>query len=354
MSPKPSFTPAGPAEIELPCDDLPPTLEFFLDLGFRIETIFPADNPTTASLSGHGVRLRLAPGEGDPGRLRIPCHDLTRERTLLAPNGARIDLVQADPPLRLAPMEPAFHLVRAADAAPEPGRAGMLYRDLIPGRLGGRYIASHITLPEGGPVADWVHYHRVRFQFLVCRRGWARLVYEDQGPPFLFGAGDCVLQPPLIRHRVLESSAGFEVVEIACPALHETSADHDMPLPNGRVDRGRDFSGQRFLHSSAAETPWAPHGDTGFERRDTGVAAANGGLADAFVLRPAGARSIAFPRIVDELLFGFVMEGSVRLSAHGDHGLTAGDAFVIPAGEGWSLTNASPELRTLIVTSAGG
>ena len=37
----------------------------------------------------------------------------------------------------------------------------MLYRDLIPSRLGGRYIASHITIAEGGPVADWVHFHRI-------------------------------------------------------------------------------------------------------------------------------------------------------------------------------------------------
>jgi hypothetical protein len=47
-------------------------------------------------------------------------------------------------------------------------------------------------------------------------------------------AGDMVLQPPGIRHRVLESSPGLEVVEISCPALHETFADHEMELPNGK------------------------------------------------------------------------------------------------------------------------
>ena len=45
-------------------------------------------------------------------------------------------------------------------------------------------------------------------------------------------AGELVLQPPLIRHRVLESSPGLEVVEISAPALHETFADHDLKLPN--------------------------------------------------------------------------------------------------------------------------
>jgi hypothetical protein len=40
----------------------------------------------------------------------------------------------------------------------------MRYRDLIPGGSGGRYIASHITIDEGGPVSDWVHFHRIALQ----------------------------------------------------------------------------------------------------------------------------------------------------------------------------------------------
>ena len=35
------------------------------------------------------------------------------------------------------------------------GRAGMRYRDLIPGRLGGSIIASHIRIPDAGPVPDY-------------------------------------------------------------------------------------------------------------------------------------------------------------------------------------------------------
>src|SRR5262245_50397922 len=91
------------------------------------------------------------------------------------------------------------------------GRAGMEYRDLIPGRLGGRFIASHIRIPGGGETPDYVHYHKALFQMIYCKAGWVRVVYEDQGPPFALEAGDCVLQPPEIRHRVLESSPGLEV-----------------------------------------------------------------------------------------------------------------------------------------------
>jgi mannose-6-phosphate isomerase-like protein (cupin superfamily) len=344
---------AGPAEVQLPCADLAANLEFFGALGFRIEAIFPADDPKVASLSGHGLRIRLAPDQSAAGLIRLPVEAWqgAGERPAAAPNGTRIEFFETDPQPEVPPLQPAFLVSRFDAAAANVGRAGMLYRDLIPNRLGGRYIASHIVVPDGGPVADWVHYHRVRVQFLVCRRGWARLVYEDQGEPFLFEAGDCVLQPPLIRHRVLETSAGFEVIEIACPALHETLADHDMPLPSGRLDPDRDFSGQRFLHSRAALTPWLAFGDTGFEQRRTGLDAASSGLADAFVLRPAGERDLPIARNDGELLFGFVMEGAAILAAKDRCELGGGDAFVIAPGQDWGLEGVSPELRLLVVSS---
>src|SRR5262247_2618122 len=125
------------------------------------------------------------------------------------------------------------------------GRAGMQYRDLIPGRLGGRFIASHIRITHDGETQDYVHYHKALFQVIYCKTGWARLVYEDQGPPFLLEAGDCALQPPEIRHRVLESSAGLEVIEVACPAEYETRADHEMRLPTRELLPERLFGGAR-------------------------------------------------------------------------------------------------------------
>jgi quercetin dioxygenase-like cupin family protein len=343
----------GPAEIELGCPTLSPTLSFFVEqLGFRVETIFPAEEPQVASLSGHGLRLRLAP-DGDPGVIRLACRDLpdNAPRTLIAPNGTRIELLDESPSLDIPPLRPEFLVTRRGDGPAEGvGRAGMIYRDLIPGRLGGRFIASHIALPEGGPVADWVHYHKIRFQMIFCRKGWARLVYEDQGAPFVMAAGDCVLQPPQIRHRVLESSAGFEVVEIGCPALHETLADHEMPLPNGRLAPERDFGGQRFLHHIAADTPWKPHGESGFERRETGMAAATDGLADAYVLRPAQGRRLASPAHEGELLFGFLLKGQGVLDHDGEHALGPADAFVIPSDGDWALTATDDHLELLIVT----
>ncbi len=344
---------AGPAEVLLPCAELAPTLAFFVGaLGFRVETIFPAEDPSVASLSGYGLRLRLAPGQGDPGLIRLAC-DISGEHAgqrLTAPNGTLIELIDADPPFDLPDLAPEFILTRQSEAPNMgAGRAGMLYRDLIPGRLGGRFIASHIAIPDGGPVSDWVHFHKIRFQMIFCRKGWVRVVYEDQGEPFLLEAGDCVLQPPRIRHRVLESSPGLEVVEIGCPALHETLADHPMTLPTGRTLPDRDYGGQLFLRHIASACPWTPLGDTGFERRDTGMAQATRGIADARVIRPAGQDEIVFAPHTGELMFAFVLEGAATLQRGGDHGVKACDSFVIPAGEGWGLTKASADLQLLQV-----
>jgi quercetin dioxygenase-like cupin family protein len=354
MSDLARYRPSGPAEIQLPCADLAACLDYFVErLGFRIETIFPADDPTTASLAGYGLRLRLTPADGDPGLIRLPCETPPpeAERVLRAPNGTRIELVLADPPLVMPALAAEFVLTRATAASAAPGRAGMLYRDLIPGRLGGRYIASHIMLPDGGPVADWSHFHKIHVQMIFCRRGWARLVYEDQGEPFLFTAGDCVLQPPMIRHRVLETSPGFEVVEVSSPALHETLADHDMALPTDRLDPGRDFSGQVFRHGRAAETPWESFGDTGFQARDTGLAGASKGRISARVLRPAAETRLAMAEQTVELTLGFVLAGSAVLSYQGGHAVADADAFVIQPGEAWGLKEASKDLELLLVTS---
>ena len=347
--------PAGAAEVELACAELGPALEFFVSrLGFRVETIFPAEEPSVAVLSGHGVRIRLGPDAVDPGRLRVPCRDpgALGERVLVAPNGTRIELVQADAPFVMPPFRPDALITRRSDGPQEgEGRAGMTYRDLIPGRLGGRYIASHITIPEGGPVADWVHFHKVAFQLIFVRRGWVRVVYEDQGQPFVMQPGDCVVQPPRIRHRVLESSPGLEVIEVGCPALHETLADHDMILPTGRVAPDKDFSGQRFLRHVAAQTPWTPVDQAGWEARETGVGQATAGAAGARVLRPSAATRLDGAPHAGELLFGFVLEGEGRLDLGGVHPLGPADAFVIPPGEPWGLDAASQDFQILEVTA---
>jgi mannose-6-phosphate isomerase-like protein (cupin superfamily) len=239
--------------------------------------------------------------------------------------GVLIEAATALPPLTIPKGEQKFLITRAADAnAWGDGRAGMQYRDLIPDRLGGRYIASHIRIVDGGPVDDYVHHHRIRFQMIYCRRGWVRVAYEDQGAPLVMHEGDCVLQPLGIRHRVLE------VIEIACPAEHETFRDHDLQLPTPTLKPDRVFEGQRFVHHVAAIASWKEI--DGAATRDTGISAATDGLASVRVLRPA--RAITRKHDGDFLFFA-VLNGRAQITsdANGTHTLEVDDMCVIPKGD---------------------
>jgi quercetin dioxygenase-like cupin family protein len=306
------------SEREIVCEDLSRALDQLRGEGYRLDLIYPADDPHSAVLSKDGDQARL-----------------TTRPDLPAPSD------------RLPPFVPQFVLTRSGEC-PGQGRAGMLYRDLIPGRLGGRYIASHISIPEGGPVADWVHYHRIAFQMIYVRKGWVRVAYQDGGEPFVMREGDLVIQPPEIRHRVLESSPGLEVVEISAPAVHATYADHELELPNGS-NPWRIFGGQRFLHHVAAETPWTSA--NGGEAQETEVQVATSGLAEVRTLRPRNREAMAFGGYRGELVVGFVLDGSAMLDYRGMHELGPADAFVIPPGQPWRLTHPTSDFRLLHVTT---
>ncbi len=353
--------PIRAAEVVLPGAELERSLEFFTErLGFRVDAIHPADDPREAVLSGYGVCLRLtADDRGAAGTLRLRCRNpdavAQGQLELTAPNGTRIVLLKDEPELVLPPSAPRFVLSRMSDGGFHLGRAGMRYRDLIPGRQGGRFIASHIQILGGGPVPDYVHFHKVHFQMIYCHSGWVRLVYEDQGPPFVLHAGDCVLQPPRIRHRVLESSAGLEVIELGCPAEHETWADHDLALPTAHLRPERDFSGQRFVHHQAAKAPWQSFRLPGFTYRDFGIAAATAGLAAAGVARPCDTASTGRFSHDAEFVFWYVLAGSLALARDGAPAspLAAGDALVLPPAAPYALSGCSSDLELLEVSLPG-
>lgn len=303
---------------EIACADLTSAIDDLKCDGFRLDVIYPADDPKTAVMSRGEESVRLS----EPDALELPSG--------------------------LPPFEPEFVLTRAG-ATPGEGRAGMLYRDLIPGRFGGRVIASHISIPEGGPVSDWVHYHRIALQLIYIRRGWVCVVYEDEDESFVMHEGDLVLQPPEIRHRVLESSSGLEVVELSAPAVHATYADHNVELPNGS-NPGRIRGGQRFLRHVAAETRWTPA--NGGEAQETEIAVASSGLAEVRTLRPLNNEALSFGGQHGELVFGFVLDGTATLDYRGLHEVGPADAFVIPPGQAWHLAHPSSDFRLLHITTA--
>ena len=347
------------AQVRLGTRDLSGDIGFFTrQLGLRMDMIYPADDPRVAIFSGHGIAVRLETGRAT-GALLIeasaPDEIADGQRALVAPGGTQVEIAPLDPPLQMPDTQHSLVVRRLADQAPWGiGRAGMHYRDLIPDRLGGSIIASHIRIPDGGPVPDMVHYHTVGFQLIYCYRGWVDLVYEDQGDPFRLTAGSCVIQPPQIRHRVLYASDNIEVIEIGVPAEHITTIDHDMTLPNGPANPDRRFDGQRFVHHIAEDATWAAHRLPGFTMRDSGIADGTGGVAGVQVAR-AGAGVAAGVTHDADIFFCFVLEGRMRLTAQNRDPFTleAGDAFVIPPEVAVQYDALSDDLELLEVSLPG-
>ena len=298
------------------------TLRHLRDLGCAVRMVMPADDPAVALLEGGGLSIRLVSG----------------------------DTAWPESDLDVPALVPMFEVTRLADTGWGVGRAGMLYRDLLPSRQGGRFIASHIRIPEAGPVPDEVHFHNIHFQLIFCIAGWVRLVYQGQGDPFVLGAGDCVLQPPGIRHRVLESSAGLEVVEFTCPAAHETWFDAEMSLPTPQQDL--DFGGQRFVLHRAAEASWTPWRAPGSECRDTGIGVATGGRSGARVVRAMPGVATPADHHDDDLQFWFVLSGEARLLRpdHPAERLGPGDSVAIPPGMTHSVATDDAGCEFLEVT----
>lgn len=349
------------AEMRLPTNELRDDIPFYTKtLGMRLDMIFPADDPQIAAFSGHGLRLRIEKGAPEsPGTIRILTDDpdgfADGARRLTAPNGTRIEIEDINPELVMPPTEHIFMVRRLADQTPWViGRAGMNYRDLVPGRLGGAMIASHIRIPGGGPVPDMVHYHKVGFQLIFCVHGWVDVAYEDQGEPMRLTPGDCFIQPPEIRHRVLHSGDDLQVIEIGVPAEHVTEIDHDMALPTATPRPDREWDGQRFVFSQAAGAAWEGFRLPGYRARDTTIAANTRGVAGVQVIR-RGQGDPVWASHDSDILFNYVMQGQVTLEGDGQdpHPLQQGDAFVIPPGMKTRLSGPSDDIELLEVTLPG-
>lgn len=351
------------AEMRLPTQELRDDIPFFTKvLGMKMDMIYPADDPRVGVFSGHGLRLRIDRDATEaPGTLRILCDDpdsfAQGQRMLTAPNGTRVEIDERHPPMVMPETVHSFVVRRLKDQAPWViGRAGMHYRDLVPDRLGGSIIASHIRIPDGGPVPDMVHFHRVGFQLIFCIHGWVDVVYEDQGEKMRLTAGDCFIQPPEIRHRVLEASDNVQVIEIGVPAEHVTEIDHEMQLPTPDLRPDREWQGQRFVYNRAEGAAWTPFRLPGFDSRDTTIAENTKGVAGVQVVRPAAQQVTPIWAAHDtDIHFSFVMNGSVTLEGEGrdPFPLEEGDAFVIPPGMKTRLSNASADLEVLEVSLPG-
>lgn len=92
-------------------------------------------------------------------------------------------------------------------------------RDATRGAFGAHVIRA---VPGKHPEPKW-HSHDLAFQMVYILKGWVRFEYEDIGEVEL-RPGDCVHQPPRVRHREVAHSDDLELIEITGPAEFETAS----------------------------------------------------------------------------------------------------------------------------------
>jgi hypothetical protein len=98
------------------------------------------------------------------------------------------------------------------------------YRDLGIAAATAGMVRAHVIkmIPPCIPAeVSKRHYHDVQFQMVYVLKGWMKSEFEGQGA-ITMREGSCWLQPPKIKHVVLDYSDDCEVLEIILPADFET------------------------------------------------------------------------------------------------------------------------------------
>ncbi len=109
---------------------------------------------------------------------------------------------------------------RRPDAFEQGLRSYAHYRDLgIAGATSGM-VRAHVIkmIPPCDPAeVSKRHFHEVEFQMVYVLKGWIKGEYEGAGVVTM-REGSCWLQPPRIKHSVLDYSDDCELLEIIMPA----------------------------------------------------------------------------------------------------------------------------------------
>ena len=98
------------------------------------------------------------------------------------------------------------------------------YRDLGMAAATNGLAQAHVIkmIPPCDPaVVSKRHYHDVEFQMIYVLKGWIKGEYDGAGEVTMV-EGSCWLQPPKIKHTVLDYSHDCELLEIILPAEFDT------------------------------------------------------------------------------------------------------------------------------------
>lgn len=121
----------------------------------------------------------------------------------------------------------SFTFSHARDAHFDGGlRSYASYRDLGFAKATQGAAVAHVIRfvpPCTDEVRVW-HTHDVQFQMIYVLKGWIVTEMEGHVPEKML-AGSSWLQPPMIRHRVVDYSSDCEVLEVVLPADFETQME---------------------------------------------------------------------------------------------------------------------------------
>jgi quercetin dioxygenase-like cupin family protein len=98
------------------------------------------------------------------------------------------------------------------------------YRDLGMAKATSGKVQAHVIrfVPPCRPEeVSKLHYHDVEFQMIYVLKGWIKTELEGQGA-HVMRPGTAWIQPPRIKHKVLDYSDDAEVLEIILPADFDT------------------------------------------------------------------------------------------------------------------------------------
>jgi uncharacterized RmlC-like cupin family protein len=148
-----------------------------------------------------------------------------RAKTTARRSSARRSAARAKPKQKAKARPKQTFMVNHHDEADfEQGlRAYAKYRDLGISKATNGLAQAHVIRligPCDPAVVSKRHYHDVDCQMIYVLKGWIRGEYE--GKEITARQGSCWLQPPRIKHTVLDYSDDCELLEIILPAEFDT------------------------------------------------------------------------------------------------------------------------------------
>lgn len=126
-----------------------------------------------------------------------------------------------------------FHVshLRDEDFKTEGFRSYAKVRDLGFAKATGGMVEAHVNRrakPFNAKDVSIPHFHDTLFQMVYVLKGWSKSEFEGHGV-IEMREGSCWIQPPGIKHVVLDYSDDLEILEVIIPADYDTINIDKMP-----------------------------------------------------------------------------------------------------------------------------